>query len=289
MTRVLAALAALWLLSASPWLAERARRRALGDAPARRPSPPNWSRAAPTSRAPATAWAATPRAAARPTPAAAASPRPSAPSTRRTSRPTRRPASARGPPPTSGARCTTAARATGGCCTRPFRTELHADHARRCRRAVRLPAQPAAGRAGRTGRTSCVPVRPASGAGACGARCTSGPDRTDRAACAARVEPRRLPGRGPRPLQRLPRERNALGATRDPLDLAGGLIPMQNWYAPSLTRRTKRAWRWTVGSPPICCRPASRRAARSRADGRGGAAQHPAPEHRRPAGDGAST
>lgn len=29
--------------------------------------------------------------------------------------------------------------------------------------------------------------------------------------------------------------RNALGANNTPLDLAGGLIPMQNWYAPSLT------------------------------------------------------
>lgn len=29
--------------------------------------------------------------------------------------------------------------------------------------------------------------------------------------------------------------RNALGATNDQLDLAGGLIPVQNWYAPSLT------------------------------------------------------
>ncbi len=29
--------------------------------------------------------------------------------------------------------------------------------------------------------------------------------------------------------------RNALGATISPLDLAGGMIPMQNWYAPSLT------------------------------------------------------
>lgn len=29
--------------------------------------------------------------------------------------------------------------------------------------------------------------------------------------------------------------RNALGATDDKLDLAGGAIPMQNWYAPSLT------------------------------------------------------
>jgi len=28
--------------------------------------------------------------------------------------------------------------------------------------------------------------------------------------------------------------RNALGATRDPAALAGGLIPLQNWYAPSL-------------------------------------------------------
>ncbi|MEO7055372.1 MAG: cytochrome c [Caldimonas sp.] len=30
-------------------------------------------------------------------------------------------------------------------------------------------------------------------------------------------------------------QRNVFGATADPLDLAGGLIPMQNWYAPSLT------------------------------------------------------
>ena len=29
--------------------------------------------------------------------------------------------------------------------------------------------------------------------------------------------------------------RNALGATPGPLDLGGGMIPMQNWYAPSLT------------------------------------------------------
>ncbi|MGY4828924.1 c-type cytochrome [Sphaerotilaceae bacterium SBD11-9] len=29
--------------------------------------------------------------------------------------------------------------------------------------------------------------------------------------------------------------RNALGATAGPLDLGGGLIPMQNWYAPSLS------------------------------------------------------
>ena len=33
--------------------------------------------------------------------------------------------------------------------------------------------------------------------------------------------------------------RNALGATPGPLDLAGGLIPVQNWYAPSLTSPTE--------------------------------------------------
>jgi len=31
--------------------------------------------------------------------------------------------------------------------------------------------------------------------------------------------------------------RNALGATAGPLDLAGGLIPVQNWYAPSLASK----------------------------------------------------
>lgn len=33
--------------------------------------------------------------------------------------------------------------------------------------------------------------------------------------------------------------RNALGGTRDVMDLSGGLIPMQNWYAPSLASATE--------------------------------------------------
>lgn len=37
--------------------------------------------------------------------------------------------------------------------------------------------------------------------------------------------------------------RNALGATRDLMDLSGGLIPMQNWYAPSLTAGNEAAVR----------------------------------------------
>jgi mono/diheme cytochrome c family protein len=41
--------------------------------------------------------------------------------------------------------------------------------------------------------------------------------------------------------------RNALGATRDALDLAGGLIPLQNWYAPSLTDPAEAGvMRWSV-------------------------------------------
>ncbi|MCU0966030.1 MAG: cytochrome c, partial [Burkholderiaceae bacterium] len=35
--------------------------------------------------------------------------------------------------------------------------------------------------------------------------------------------------------------RNALGATRDPTALAGGLIPLQNWYAPGLAGQPAQA------------------------------------------------
>lgn len=41
--------------------------------------------------------------------------------------------------------------------------------------------------------------------------------------------------------------RNALGANRNMLDLAGGLIPVQNWYAPSLTDPAEAGVQeWTV-------------------------------------------
>jgi mono/diheme cytochrome c family protein len=41
--------------------------------------------------------------------------------------------------------------------------------------------------------------------------------------------------------------RNALGANRNMLDLAGGLIPVQNWYAPSLTDPAEAGLQdWTV-------------------------------------------
>lgn len=57
--------------------------------------------------------------------------------------------------------------------------------------------------------------------------------------------------------------RNALGATDTRLDLAGGLIPVQNWYAPSLTAPRKPAC--TIGRckmPCVCCKPARPRRAR---------------------------
>ena len=50
-----------------------------------------------------------------------------------------------------------------------------------------------------------------------------------------RVEPRRLPGaRASAIAAPATAARNALGASSDMMDLSGGLIPMQNWYAPSL-------------------------------------------------------
>ena len=67
--------------------------------------------------------------------------------------------------------------------------------------------------------------------------------------------------------------RNALGATRDAAALAGGLIPLQNWYAP--------AWRAQAGRQALAGAAAARRVRQrgaARADGRGGAAQHAAPE-----------
>ena len=84
--------------------------------------------------------------------------------------------------------------------------------------------------------------------------------------------------------------RNALGATRRRAGLAGGLIPLQNWYAPSLAaprgRRGRLAPSDMVALLQTGVSPARPRA---RADGRGGAAQHPAPERRPTCGDGAST
>ena len=50
------------------------------------------------------------------------------------------------------------------------------------------------------------------------------------------MEPRRLPGRGARPLRRCATPPiNALGGSSESDAFEGGMIPNQNWYAPSLT------------------------------------------------------
>ena len=82
--------------------------------------------------------------------------------------------------------------------------------------------------------------------------------------------------------------RNVFGATVGPLDLAGGLIPIQNWYAPSLQRQRR-------GRRRRLARRRGRGLAQDRrlgarldpgADGRGGRALDPVPERRRSRRDG---
>ena len=95
-------------------------------------------------------------------------------------------------------------------------SELHPRHARRCRRDVRLPA--AACRRSRKPNTPHalrLSVRPRRPRSRSGARCTSARRAVERSGPHGRVEPRRLPGRRPRPLQRLP-----LGAQRARRDRA---------------------------------------------------------------------
>ena len=86
--------------------------------------------------------------------------------------------------------------------------------------------------------------------------------------------------------------RNVFGATAGPLDLAGGLIPIQNWYAPSLTRQRRSRRRRLAGAR-------GRRAAQARGVSARGSVQGPMaevvarstqlPERRRPRGDGRRT
>ena len=83
-------------------------------------------------------------------------------------------------------------------------SELHAPGARRRRRDVRVPEEPGAGRQAEPAARASLSVRPAGGArGLARALLSAGPLRDRRGEIAA-VEPRRLPGRDARSLQRLP-------------------------------------------------------------------------------------
>ena len=76
--------------------------------------------------------------------------------------------------------------------------------------------------------------------------------------------------------------RNALGASSDMMDLSGGLIPMQNWYAPSLASPAEAGVAdWELADIERLLRNRRRRAGTVLGpDGRGGAAQHAAPGRR---------
>ena len=178
-----------------------------------------------------------------------------------------RPASAAGAATTSGARCTTAARATGACSTRRSRipnytrlTRADADamFAYLQSLAPVAQAEPAA--------RAALSVRPAGRArGLARALLSPGAVR-DRPARGRRMEPRRLPGRDARPLQRLPLAPQRLRRDRRPArprrrpdpdpELVRAFAAATTPKPASATGRRARSSR--------CSRPASRRAARCR-------------------------
>ena len=86
----------------------------------------------------------------------------------------------------------------------------------------------------RTVRTNCdFPSTTA--ADLAGARCFSTKASTSRIRPVGRMESRRLSRRRPRPLRDVPHRDQRAGRQFESQAFAGGLIPMQNWYAPSLT------------------------------------------------------
>ena len=55
---------------------------------------------------------------------------------------------------------------------------------------------------------------------------------------------------------------NVLGGSSESKEFEGGMIPNQNWYAPSLTsNREAGLGDWSIKDIAICCRSASRIAA----------------------------
>ena len=92
-----------------------------------------------------------------------------------------------------------------------------------------------------------VSVQPAQPADRAGARCTSSRANTSRIPSRRGVESRRLPGPRPWPLRCLPHEPQHAGGDAEGKELSGGLIPLQDWYAPSLTsNREAGLGQWAV-------------------------------------------
>ena len=127
------------------------------------------------------------------------------------------------------------ARATAACSTGLPLSRLHPCRARRCGCDLRLPAQPAAGARANTPHRLRWPYNTQAALALWRALYfTPGGFEADRGASAEWNRGAYLV-RGLGHCGACHTARNALGASSAMMDLSGGLIPMQNWYAPSLT------------------------------------------------------
>ena len=200
------------------------------------------------------------------------------------------PASAAGRPTSSGAPCTTAARATGGCSIRrsrirttPASSRADADAMFAYLQSLPAVAQPNRAHALR------FPFDHAGGARGLARALLPAGGPCRRPGALGRMEPRRLPGRGPRPLQRLPLAR----ATRSARPAARSTCRRPDPGAELVRAFAGVAAEAGVADWPkhevVAAAQDRRRAARLRAWGRWARwslEQHPVPERRRPGGDG---
>ena len=148
---------------------------------------------------------------------------------------------------------------------------------------LRLPAQPARRWTAPTRRIGCAGPTARRRRSPSGGPCTSGPARmrTSRAQTAEWNRGAYLV-RGLGHCSACHSPRNALGASSDMMDLSGGLIPMQNWYAPSLTSPAEAGvadWELAEIERLLQTGVAAPRR-RARPDGGSGAAQHAVPDAR---------
>ena len=204
----------------------------------------------------------------------------SAPSTPSTSRPTRTPASAAGRPTSSGARCTTAARRDGRLLypAFPYPNYTRVIAGRR-RRDVRLPAEPAGGGAAEPRAHACAFRYGTQAALAVWRALYFRPGGPRRRSGRARPSGTAAPTWSRASATATPATRRATRSapTRGTLDLQGGLIPVQNWYAPSLASPREASVADWPKHDVVQLLQDRHRAARLRhgADGRGGAATAP--------------
>ena len=167
-------------------------------------------------------------------------------------------------------------------------SELHPHHARGFGCDLRLAADAGAGRAAQHARTRCAFPTTRRRRSPSGARCSSsrGTHEPDAGRSAEWNRGAYLVN-GLGHCNACHSGRNLFGATSGTLELSGGLIPMQNWYAPSLAA-PRRGGRRRLGHARRR-RPARQRRLAARlgdgADGRSGLSQHAAPVGAGSAGD----